>query len=77
MNVIMVLQDAANAFSALDIVNERIVEHYRHMIDNISVECVAGGSNFSVVMTRGGSAWSFGCGDDGRIGQMDEVVPAF
>lgn len=49
------------------------MEYYTYLIDNVSMDVTAGGANFSVVVTRGGAAWSFGAGSDGRVGHGTEV----
>lgn len=66
-------QDISAAFASLDVVYARLREFYMHQLENISVAVAGGGSNFSVVLTRGGSAWAFGSGEDGRTCQMHDV----
>ena len=60
-------------FASLDVVHQRITEFYHHQLDNISICGLGAGSNYSVVLTNGGSAWAFGGGEDGRTCQPSEA----
>jgi hypothetical protein len=62
-------RDAFTAFSILGAVDKQMLEYFQDVMKNISGACIGAGSNFSVVVTRGGCGWAFGAGTYGQIGQ--------
>jgi alpha-tubulin suppressor-like RCC1 family protein len=62
-------REATEAFSGLVEMHSALVQYFSSVMENISVAQVSAGAAFTVAVTKGGSAWAWGDGSHGQVGQ--------
>ena len=62
------------AFGRLQVTHDKLLSYFTHVLNNVSADVLAGGSNFTVMLSQAGVPWSFGAGADGRLGQDTGTV---